>query len=85
MRASVFEPEFRADLAWWVEHDRKIALRIMRLVESVLRDPFAGEGKPEPLKGLGSGVWSRRITHAHRLVYLVERERVTFLQGRYHY
>jgi toxin YoeB len=85
VRVSVFEPEFRADLAWWVENDRKVALRILRLVESVLRDPFAGEGKPEPLKGLGPGVWSRRVTQAHRLVYLVERERVTFLQGRYHY
>ena len=85
MYLSVFEPEFREDLAYWVEHERKVALRILRLVEAVLRDPFAGEGKPEPLKGLGAGVWSRRITREHRLVYLVKKEAVHFLQARYHY
>jgi toxin YoeB len=85
VRLSVFEPEFREDLTWWVEHDRRVALRILRLVEAVMRDPFAGEGKPEPLKGLGAGVWSRRITREHRLVYLIRKEAVHFLQARYHY
>lgn len=85
MRISVFDPNFREDLRWWVEQDRKVALRILTLIEDVMRDPFAGLGKPEPLKGLGPGVWSRRITREHRLVYLVENDRVTFLQGRYHY
>jgi len=51
----------------------------------VRRDPFGGIGKPEPLKGLGPGVWSRRITQEHRLVYLVDAGRVDFLQARYHY
>jgi len=51
----------------------------------VLRDPFVGEGKPEPLKGLGPDVWSRRITQEHRLVYLVKKDRIHFLQARYHY
>ena len=85
MPLSVFDPQFREDLVYWIERDRKIALRILRLVEAVLRDPFAGEGKPEPLKGLGPGVWSRRITREHRLVYLVRKERIDFLQARYHY
>lgn len=85
MRLSVFEPQFREDLVYWIEQDRKIALRILRLVEGCLRDPCAGEGKPEPLKGLGPGVWSRRITKEHRLVYLVKKDRIDFLQARYHY
>ena len=85
MLLSVFDPNFREDLAHWIEQDRKVALRILRLVEAVLRDPFSGEGKPEPLKGLGPGAWSRRITHEHRLVYLVKKERIHFLQARFHY
>jgi toxin YoeB len=85
VRLAVFDADFREDLVSWVEKDRKIALRILRLVEAVLRDPFVGEGKPEPLKGLGSDVWSRRITQEHRLVYLVKKDRIHFLQARYHY
>ncbi|RME79136.1 MAG: Txe/YoeB family addiction module toxin [Chloroflexi bacterium] len=82
---AIFHPEFREDLAYWVQTDRKTALRILKLVEAVLRDPFSGMGKPEPLKYLGQGVWSRRITQEHRLVYLVRKDRVDFLQARYHY
>jgi toxin YoeB len=85
VRQSVFEPQFREDLAYWVEKDRKVALRLLRLVEASLRDPFSGEGKPEPLKGLGPGVWSRRLTAEHRMVYLVKSDQIHFLQGRYHY
>lgn len=85
MRLAVFDDRFREDLAWWVEKDRKVALRILRLVEGVLKEPFTGEGKPEPLKGLGPAVWSRRITQEHRLVYLVKKDRIHFLQARYHY
>ena len=82
---AVFDPCFLEDLAHWVEKDRKVALRLLRLVEAALRDPFTGEGKPEPLKGLGPDVWSRRITQEHRLACLVKKDRVHFLQGRYHY
>jgi toxin YoeB len=81
----VFPPEFREDLRHWVGVDRKLALRVLDLVEAVLRDPFAGIGKPEPLRFLGSDVWSRRISQEHRLVYVVGHERVEFLQARYHY
>jgi toxin YoeB len=59
--------------------------RPLELMRAVLRDPFQGIGKPEPLKYLGPGVWSRRITQEHRCVVLVKADRVEFLQGRYHY
>jgi toxin YoeB len=82
---AVFQPEFREDLRFWVETDRKAALRAFDLIEAVMRDPFDGIGKPEPLKYLGSGVWSRRLTQEHRIVYLVRDKRIDFLQARYHY
>jgi toxin YoeB len=82
---AVFHPEFREDLRHWIETDRKVALRILELVEAVLREPFAGIGKPEPLKHLLAGAWSRRVTEEHRLVYIVRGNRVDFLQTRYHY
>ena len=84
-REAVFHPEFRQDLRHWVETDRRTALRILELVEAVLRDPFLGIGKPEPLKYVLAGCWSRRITQEHRLVYRVTANRVDFLQARYHY
>jgi toxin YoeB len=51
----------------------------------VMRDPFEGPGKPEPLKYMLAGCWSRRVTQEHRLVYRVTDEAIDFLQGRYHY
>ncbi len=84
-RLAVFHPEFREDLRYWVETDRKIALRAISLIEAILRDPFEGIGKPEPLKYLAEGAWSRRLTQEHRIVYLVSEDRVDFLQARYHY
>ena len=84
-RQSVFHPHFREDLSYWVKTDRKTALRILELVEAVLKDPFAGIGKPEPLKFVLAGCWSRRITQEHRMVYRVTENRVDFLQARYHY
>lgn len=84
-RQAVFQPESLEDLRHWVQTDRKIAVRVLDIVEAVLRDPFQGIGKPEPLKYLAPGTWSRRLTHEHRLVYLVREERIDFLQARYHY
>jgi toxin YoeB len=84
-REAVFQPEFREDLRYWVEVDRKTALRAFELIEAILRDPFTGIGKPEPLKYLAPGAWSRRLTQEHRLVYIVFEERINFLQARYHY
>lgn len=84
-REAVFHPEFRQDLRYWVEIDRKIALRVFDLIEAILRDPITGIGKPEPLKYVLAGCWSRRITQEHRLVYRVTQTRIDFLQARYHY
>lgn len=84
-REAFFHQEFRDDLKHWVETDRKTALRILALIEAVMRDPFAGIGKPEPLKYVLSGCWSRRVTQEHRLVYRVSGKRIDFLQARYHY
>jgi toxin YoeB len=84
-RLAVFHPEFREDLRYWVVTNRRVALRTLELVEAVLRDPFRGIGKPEPLKYVLAGAWSRRLTEEHRLVYLVSGSRADFLQARYHY
>jgi len=84
-RLTTFDPDFREDLRHWIGTDRKTALRILDLVEAAIRGPFSGLGKPEPLKHLGAGVWSRRVTQEHRLVYRVTAERIDFLQARYRY
>jgi toxin YoeB len=84
-RVAVFQPEFLEDLRYWVRMNRKTALRALDVVDSVLRDPLSGVGKPEPLKFLADGAWSRRLTQEHRVVYLVSEGRVDFLQARYHY
>ena len=84
-RQAVFQAEFREDLHYWVKVDRRVAMRILELVEAVLKDHFTGFGKPEPLKFVLAGCWSRRITQEHRLVYRVSKDRIDFLQARYHY
>jgi toxin YoeB len=82
---ALFQPEFIEDLRYWVETDRKLALKVFDLIEAILRDSFEGIGKPEPLKYLTPGAWSRRLTQEHRIVYLVRGEQIDFLQARYHY
>lgn len=84
-REAVFHPEFRDDLRYWVETERRTALRAFDLIEDILRDPFSGIGKPEPLKYLAPNTWSRRLTQEHRIVYLVGEKSIDFLQARYHY
>lgn len=79
------DANFLEDLRFWTQTNRKLALRTLRLVEEVLREPFKGTGKPEPLRGQLSGKWSRCIDHEHRLVYQVEADRVYVLAARYHY
>ncbi|MFZ0226317.1 MAG: Txe/YoeB family addiction module toxin [Mycobacterium sp.] len=85
MRQAVFHPEFRQDIRYWIEADRKTALRAFDIVESILRDPFTGIGKPEPLKFVLAGCWSRRLTQEHRIAYRISHDRIDFLQARYHY
>jgi toxin YoeB len=70
-RQTVFQPEFLEDLEYWVQTDRKMALRLIKMVREILRNPFEGIGKPEPLKYEFSGAWSRRLNKEHRIVYLV--------------
>jgi toxin YoeB len=84
-RTTVFQPEFREDLRFWVKSERSVAIRVLDLVEAVMRDPFEGPGKPEPLKYVLAGCWSRRITQEHRLVYRVTNQAIDFVQARYHY
>lgn len=84
-RDAVFQLEFREDLRYWVETDRKVALRAFDLIEAIMEEPFSGIGKPEPLKYFAANTWSRRLTNEHRLVYLVSESRIDFLQARYHY
>ena len=81
----VVDIDFLDDLRFWVSTEARVAERILKLVEEIRRDPFRGTGKPEPLKHLGPGVWSRRVTQRDRLVYRVENGVVNLLQCRYHY
>lgn len=73
------------DFEYWIDHDKKIAKKIRRLIKETVREPFDGIGKPEPLKNVWSGYWSRRITDEHRLVYKVQDDFLIIVQARYHY
>ena len=79
------QPEAIEDLQHWLATDRKVALKVLKLIEAATRTPFEGMGKPEPLKNIASDVWSRRITQEDRLVYRVTSSRIDLLQARYHY
>lgn len=81
----VFTPHGWADYTHWQTTDRATVKRINRLIEDALRDPSSGIGKPEPLRHVLHGAWSRRITEEHRLVYLVDDDDLVVLQARYHY
>ena len=85
MRSASFDPDGWEDFVYWLATDRKIARRIVRLVAEIQRDPAAGIGKPEPLRGGLSGYWSRRIDDEHRLVYRADQTEVKILKARYHY
>jgi toxin YoeB len=85
LRSLEFDPAAFEDLAWWVQHDRSQALRIIKLIRDIQRDPFSGVGKAEPLKAELSGCWSRRIDQEHRIVYQVLENKIRILACRYHY
>jgi toxin YoeB len=84
-RLMVCQEECLEDLRHWVQVQPKTAGRVLALIDAVLRDPFHGIGKPEPLKHLGPDIWARRITKEDRLVYKVYDDQIDFLQARYHY
>ena len=81
----VFADEAWEDYVYWQKQDRKMVDRINKLIAEVKRDPFAGVGKPEPLKHALSSFWSRRINDEHRMVYKVEGGSLLIAQLRYHY
>ncbi|MCP4457005.1 MAG: Txe/YoeB family addiction module toxin [Cytophagales bacterium] len=80
-----FTPSGWEDYQWWQSKDKKTLKRINSLIKEILRDPFQGIGKPEPLKENLSGYWSRRITGEHRIVYKVDNDNITIIQCRNHY
>ena len=81
----VFSDEAWEDYLYWQKQDRKIVERINKLIKEVMREPFAGVGKPEPLKHALAGFWSRRITDEHHMVYRVEGDELQLAQLRFHY
>ena len=84
-RDAVFDLAFREDLESWVRTNPRTALKVLRLADAVLRDPFDGPGKPEPLRHRLARTWSRRIDKENRLVYQVDDDRAYCLAARYHY
>ena len=85
MKPLEFDPTAFEDFAWWIERDRKVALRIIKLIRAVQRDPFQGLGQPEKLKHQLAGCWSRPIDKEHRLIYEVLDDKIRILACRYHY
>lgn len=84
-RELAFDAHGWDDYTYWQTQDRKTLKRINVLITDVLRDPFGGMGKPEPLRHVLSGAWSRRIDDANRLVYFVSDTHIVILQARDHY
>jgi toxin YoeB len=80
-----FSDEAWEDYLYWQEQDRRMVVRINRLIKETMREPYTGTGKPEPLKHALSGFWSRRINEEHRMVYKVEDGALLPAQLRYHY
>ena len=87
MKSLEFDIHAFGDLEWWVERDRKTALRVLKLIREIQRTPYEGTGQPEALKHELERCWSRRISQEHRLVYQVleEEDRIRVLACRYHY
>lgn len=81
----VFTPNGWSDYTYWLGADRQTLKRINRLIDDALRDPVVGIGKPEPLRYMLTGAWSRRISEEHRLVYLIDGDDLVVLQARFHY
>ncbi len=81
----VFSTHAWEDYLYWQQTDRKTLQRINKLIQEIVRSPYEGMGKPEPLKHGLAGYWSRRIDEEHRLVYRVEADAVSFAQFRFHY
>ena len=85
MRKITFEKSTFEDFVEWANINKKVYKRIVNLIMDILRQPFSGIGKPEPLKYELKGYWSRRINDEHRLVYKVDQESITIVSCQYHY
>jgi len=85
VRQLILDPQAPEDLQWWTRTGKRVALKILQLLEESVRNPFAGKGKPEALKFDLSGCWSRRIDLAHRLVYEATDSNIRVLSCRFHY
>jgi toxin YoeB len=81
----VFSPQAWEDYQHWVQTDRKLLKRINELIKDTIRRPYAGIGKPEPLRHALAGFWSRRITDEHRMVYRMVGKNLEIAQLRFHY
>ena len=80
-----FDNEAFDDFMDWLIEDKKVYLKIIKLLKEVRRTPFEGEGKPEPLKHNLSGFWSRRITKEHRLIYEITDDIIKVVSVKDHY
>lgn len=85
MRNIEWDSDAWEDYIYWQSIDKKIVKKINQLIKDIVRHPYTGIGKPEPLKENLSGMWSRRITDEHRIVYVVEDERIVIFECRLHY
>lgn len=85
MRVIRFVPDARDAYLYWQDQDKKTLRRLNSLITAAARDPFAGIGKPEPLRGELSGYWSRRIDETNRLVYRVTDTELVIIACRFHY
>ncbi len=85
MNRLLFTPSAWEDYVYWQGQDKKTLKRINMLIQSIMRTPFEGEGKPEELRGDLAGKWSRRIDSQNRIVYCIENGTVIIIQCRTHY
>ena len=85
MRNIAFLPQAFADFNQWSTENKKIYTKIITLIKDIQRQPFTGLGKPEPLKHELRGLWSRRLTREHRLVYKVAEDEIVIISCRFHY
>ncbi len=85
MKKISFLPKAFEHYNFWSSENKKIRSRIVELINDIGRNPFYGIGKPEPLKHELKGLWSRRITDEHRLVYKVSDDEILIYSCRFHY
>jgi len=85
MRKVIFMPVAMEHLKYWIAEKPKLALRLLGLIDEIVKKPFEGTGKPEPLKGNLKGYWSRRINEEHRLIYKVLDEGIVIMSAKGHY